>query len=108
VFLWLLFGRDNREGAAWLLAGLGCTDWIDGYLARRWNKSRPWKGARPAADRLLLAVGIIAIPHRRERPGGRRSSRDRPGAIVTIAASCSPPRRPPDRCDLERKGGHVR
>ena len=29
-FLWMLFGRDNRAGAALLLAALGATDWVDG------------------------------------------------------------------------------
>jgi phosphatidylglycerophosphate synthase len=38
LFLWLLFGRDNRHLAAWLLAVLGATDWVDGYIARRWNQ----------------------------------------------------------------------
>ena len=37
-FLVLLFGQDNRHAAAWLLAVLGCTDWVDGYIARRWNQ----------------------------------------------------------------------
>jgi len=34
VFLWLLFSTDHRALAAWLLAFLGATDWIDGWLAR--------------------------------------------------------------------------
>ncbi|MGH9249856.1 MAG: CDP-alcohol phosphatidyltransferase family protein, partial [Acidimicrobiales bacterium] len=34
VFLWLLFGREDRVAAAALLAVLGITDWVDGYLAR--------------------------------------------------------------------------
>ncbi len=33
IFLYLLFGRDNPAGAAWLLGALGATDWVDGYLA---------------------------------------------------------------------------
>ena len=33
LFLWLLFGRENRVGAALLLGGLGATDWVDGYIA---------------------------------------------------------------------------
>jgi cardiolipin synthase len=62
LFLWLLFGRDNRHAAAWLLAVLGCTDWIDGYIARRWNQvSTLGKVLDPTADRLLLAVGVLAI-----------------------------------------------
>jgi cardiolipin synthase (CMP-forming) len=62
IFLWLLFGEDNRHGAAWLLAVLGCTDWIDGWIARRWNQvSTVGKILDPTADRLMLAVGVIAI-----------------------------------------------
>lgn len=62
VFLWLLFGRDNRVGAAWLLAVLGATDWVDGFIARRFNQvSSLGKVLDPAADRLLLGVGVVAI-----------------------------------------------
>lgn len=61
-FLWLLFAQDDRHAAAWLLAVLGCTDWIDGYIARRWNQvSTLGKVLDPTADRLLLAVGVVAI-----------------------------------------------
>jgi cardiolipin synthase (CMP-forming) len=62
VFLWLLFSRHNRAGAAWLLAGLGATDWIDGYIARNFAQvSELGKVLDPTADRLLFIVGIIAI-----------------------------------------------
>lgn len=61
-FLWLLFAQDDRHSAAWLLAVLGCTDWIDGYIARRWNQvSTVGKILDPTADRLLLGVGVVAI-----------------------------------------------
>lgn len=62
IFVWLLFGREDRASAAWLLAGLGCTDWIDGYIARRWNQvSALGKILDPVADRLLFFVGVGAI-----------------------------------------------
>ena len=62
LFLWLLFGRDNRAGAAWLLAVLGATDWVDGWIARRFDQvSTVGKILDPTADRVLLAVGIVAI-----------------------------------------------
>ncbi len=62
LFLWLLFGRDNRLAAAWLLAFLGATDWVDGYIARRYNQvSTLGKVLDPTADRILLAVGVISI-----------------------------------------------
>jgi cardiolipin synthase len=62
LFLWLLFGQDDRHAAAWLLAVLGATDWVDGYIARRWHQvSTVGKVLDPTADRLLLGVGVIAI-----------------------------------------------
>ena len=66
VFVYLLFGRNNREGAAYLLAFLGATDFVDGYIARRFNKvSELGKILDPPADRLLLIIGVgsIAIDH---------------------------------------------
>ncbi|MFZ9628606.1 MAG: CDP-alcohol phosphatidyltransferase family protein [Ilumatobacteraceae bacterium] len=62
VFLWLLFGRDDRAGAAVLLGVLGATDWVDGWLARRFHQvSEFGKMFDPTADRLLFIVGIAAI-----------------------------------------------
>ena len=62
IFLVMLFGHDNRYGAAWLLAVLGCTDWVDGWIARRFNQvSTVGKILDPTADRLMLGVGVVAI-----------------------------------------------
>ena len=62
VFLWLLFDRENRVGAALLLGGLGATDWIDGYIARHFDQvSNLGKVLDPVADRILLVVGMVAI-----------------------------------------------
>jgi cardiolipin synthase len=62
LFLWLLFGRENRVAAAFLLAFLGATDWVDGFIARRYDQvSTVGKVLDPTADRILLAVGIFAI-----------------------------------------------
>ena len=62
LFLWLLFGRENRVGAALLLGGLGATDWIDGYIARHFNQvSNLGKILDPIADKVLLVVGMVAI-----------------------------------------------
>jgi len=62
LFLYLLFGRDNRAAAAWLLAALGTTDWIDGYIARHFDQvSELGKILDPVADRLLFFVGVGGI-----------------------------------------------
>ena len=62
VFLYLLFGRDNRAAAGWLLAALGATDFVDGYVARHFNQvSDIGKVLDPVADRLLFFVGVTAI-----------------------------------------------
>ena len=62
LFLWLLFDRENRVGAALLLGGLGATDWIDGYIARHFNQvSNLGKILDPIADKVLLVVGMVAI-----------------------------------------------
>ena len=62
VFLWLLFSTDHRAIAAWLLASLGATDWIDGFLARALHQvSTIGKIHDPVADRLLVIVGLLAV-----------------------------------------------
>jgi cardiolipin synthase len=62
VFLWLLFGKEDRAAAAALLALLGITDWVDGYLARRLGQvSELGKVLDPVADRLLFLVGAGGI-----------------------------------------------
>ncbi len=64
LFVWLLFGRHphDRLHAALLLAALGATDWVDGYLARHLHQvSTLGKVLDPTADRLLLGVAVAAI-----------------------------------------------
>ncbi len=62
VFLWLLFPQENRLAAAALLAVLGATDWVDGYIARHHDQtSNLGKVLDPVADRVLLIVGVVAI-----------------------------------------------
>ena len=62
IFLWLLFGRDDEFAAALLLAVLGATDWVDGYIARRFGQvSELGKILDPTADRILLLTAIVAI-----------------------------------------------
>lgn len=60
VFVWLLVGRDDAANAGWLLAIIGGTDWIDGFLARKLGQvSELGKFLDPAADRLAVAAAVI-------------------------------------------------
>ena len=62
VFLWLLFGRHEQTAAAILLAVLGATDSIDGYVARRFHQvSTLGKVLDPTADRLLVGTAVISV-----------------------------------------------
>jgi cardiolipin synthase len=62
LFLWLLFGRDDRAAAAYLLAILGATDWVDGYIARHFDQgSKIGKILDPIADRVLLIAGAVGL-----------------------------------------------
>ena len=62
LFLWVLFGVESRQAAAWLLGALGATDWVDGYLARRLGQTSEFgKKFDPTVDRLLFVVAIVAI-----------------------------------------------
>src|SRR5580704_7152244 len=62
LFLWLLFGAGRQTDAAILLAVLGATDWVDGYVARRWHQvSTLGKVLDPTADRILVGTAVIAV-----------------------------------------------
>ena len=62
VFLYVLFGLEDRAAAAWMLGALGATDWVDGYLARRLGQvSEFGKVFDPTVDRLLFLVATTAI-----------------------------------------------
>ncbi len=62
LYLWLLFSEDKRWQAAVLLGILGATDWVDGYVARRFGQvSNFGKMFDPTVDRLLMIVGVGSI-----------------------------------------------
>ena len=65
VFLWLVIGPRTATTdviAAALLGFAGISDWLDGKLARMLNQtSRLGQLLDPAADRLYIAVTIIAL-----------------------------------------------
>lgn len=62
LFLYLLFGRDSPGWAGFVLGTLGATDWVDGYIARRFNQGSNFgKMYDPTVDRFMMVVGIVAI-----------------------------------------------
>ena len=62
VFLWLLFATPHHVAALVVFAVAASTDWVDGQIARRTHQvSRLGKLFDPFVDRLLIAVGVVAI-----------------------------------------------
>ena len=62
LFVWLLLARDRPMAAAVLLAILGATDWVDGWIARRFDQgSELGKILDPTADRVLLVAAAVAL-----------------------------------------------
>lgn len=59
VFLWVLLGRRDYSLAAWLLAAVALTDYLDGVLARRLGQvSEIGKFLDPLADRLVVFASV--------------------------------------------------
>lgn len=58
-----------RQIATVLYTAACLTDWLDGWLARRWNQTSPF-GAflDPVADKLLVAVCLVMLLHSDESP----------------------------------------
>jgi cardiolipin synthase (CMP-forming) len=62
LFGWLLLGADRPGAAFWTLAAIAGTDWIDGYVARRFDQvSRLGKLIDPLVDRAVLATAAIVL-----------------------------------------------
>lgn len=62
VFLWLLFSVGDRSAAAWLLGALGATDWVDGWVARKFDQRTDFGAVfDPSVDRGLFIVAVLAI-----------------------------------------------
>ncbi|MEN9736803.1 MAG: hypothetical protein RJA26_36 [Actinomycetota bacterium] len=61
VFLWLIL-RHQGGWAIGLLAFSGLTDYLDGYIARKYNQvTRLGKLIDPAADRLYIFTTLIGL-----------------------------------------------
>lgn len=62
IFLWLIFGPERYFAAAVLLAVLGATDWVDGYLARLLDqRSRFGQVFDPTVDRIFFLVALVSM-----------------------------------------------
>ncbi|VXB10130.1 CDP-alcohol phosphatidyltransferase family protein [Citricoccus sp. K5] len=60
-FVWLVFTQQYLA-AFIVLAVLSCTDWVDGYIARRFNQiSTVGQWLDPMADRLSLMVIVVTM-----------------------------------------------
>ena len=112
LFLWLLWGADNELAAGLLAAGLGATDWVDGYIARHFDQgSELGKILDPTADRVLLVAVAIAVltqglPVAVNVVVWIMLIREVLIAAATVALGAG--RRAPDRRRVGRQGGHAR
>jgi cardiolipin synthase (CMP-forming) len=62
LFLFLLFGLDATGAAVAVLAVGGTTDWVDGYVARRFGQvSRVGELLDPLVDRLYIIATVVAF-----------------------------------------------
>ncbi|HET7729070.1 MAG TPA: CDP-diacylglycerol--glycerol-3-phosphate 3-phosphatidyltransferase [Usitatibacter sp.] len=54
--------RARNVTSMWIFIGAAVTDWLDGYLARRWNQTTSF-GAflDPVADKLMVAAALIVL-----------------------------------------------
>ena len=65
----------------------GFTDWLDGYLARKWQQETPF-GAflDPVADKLMVAIILVLIVQQQATPGLAIAAAVIIGREITIAS----------------------
>ncbi len=62
VFVWLVLGPGHVGAALALLVVVAATDWVDGYVARRFDQvSRIGVMLDPLVDRLLLGAAAVTL-----------------------------------------------
>ncbi|MGZ4662585.1 MAG: CDP-alcohol phosphatidyltransferase family protein, partial [Arthrobacter sp.] len=62
LFVWLVLSQKEYGIAIVVLAVMGSTDWVDGYIARRFNQtSRLGRIMDPIADRLALITVAVTL-----------------------------------------------
>ena len=62
LFIWVALGPENDLAAFGLLAFSAVTDWLDGFIARRFNMvSRVGQLLDPIADRLFVGSTIVVL-----------------------------------------------
>ncbi|MFJ6158117.1 CDP-alcohol phosphatidyltransferase family protein [Pseudarthrobacter sp. NPDC092184] len=63
LFIWLVLGQKEYGAAVVVLAVMASTDWVDGYIARRFDQtSKLGRVLDPIADRLaLIAVAVTLV-----------------------------------------------
>jgi cardiolipin synthase (CMP-forming) len=62
LMLWLILGPRADVAAFVVLAAAGFTDWLDGYLARKWHqRSRLGQMLDPIADRFYILAALIGL-----------------------------------------------
>ncbi|SDS62314.1 CDP-diacylglycerol-phosphatidylglycerol phosphatidyltransferase [Friedmanniella luteola] len=65
LMVWLILGPHHDLLAVVVLAVAGFTDWLDGFLARRWHQtSRVGQMLDPVADRLYILAVVLCLAAR--------------------------------------------
>lgn len=62
LFVWLVLSKQEYGWGVFVLALMGCTDWIDGFVARKLNQtSQLGRIMDPLADRVALVAVTITL-----------------------------------------------